>query len=43
MEDKNTKEINLLQLLAIVVDWLKNIIQQVLKFAGLSLQLAVKH
>lgn len=43
MEDKNTKEINLLQLLAIVIDWLKNIIQKGLKFAGLSLQLAVKH
>lgn len=43
MEEKNAKEINLLQLLSMIFDWFAALIKKLINFIGLTLQLAVKY
>ena len=43
MEDKNSKEVNLLQLLSLMVNWLKKVLKNLFHFIGFLLQLAFKY
>lgn len=43
MDDKNSKEINLLQLLSLVFNWIASVTKKIITFVGKLLQLSVKH
>ena len=43
MDDKNSKEMNLLELLNLLGKWIKKVTARLIRFVGFLLQLAFKH